>query len=59
MCCPELVPDVDAMLDAILAEIDTLAPLAGVSTEMSHKPAGRKPRRTTAANSRGVSRSAR
>jgi diacylglycerol O-acyltransferase len=32
VCCPELVPDVDAMLDAMLAEIDTLAPLAGVST---------------------------
>src|SRR3954464_10310723 len=39
VCCPELVPDVDAMLDAILAEIDTLAPLAGVSTEVSHEPA--------------------
>jgi diacylglycerol O-acyltransferase / wax synthase len=59
VCCPELVPDVYAMLDAILAEIDALARLAGVETEVSANPAGRKPRRTTAADSRRVSRSAR
>jgi hypothetical protein len=28
VCCPELVPDVDALLDAILLEIETLADLA-------------------------------
>jgi WS/DGAT/MGAT family acyltransferase len=28
VCCPELVPDVDALLDAILLEIETLASLA-------------------------------
>jgi diacylglycerol O-acyltransferase len=59
VCCPELVPDVHAMLDAMLAEIDTLAPLAGVSTEVSHEQAGREPRRTTAVSSRRVSPSAR
>ena len=31
VCCPELVPDVDDMLDAILAEVDRLADLAGVA----------------------------
>ena len=59
VCCPELVPDVDAMLDAILAEIDTLARLAGVTTGAPDTPAGRKPRRTAAAKGRRVSRSAR
>ena len=29
VCCPELVPDVDDLLDAILADIDTLAKTAG------------------------------
>jgi diacylglycerol O-acyltransferase / wax synthase len=28
VCCPELVPDLEVLLDAILAEIDTLAGLA-------------------------------
>ncbi len=28
VCCPELMPDVDLLLDAILAEIDTLGALA-------------------------------
>jgi hypothetical protein len=28
VCCPELVPDVDFMLEAILGEIDTLGELA-------------------------------
>jgi diacylglycerol O-acyltransferase / wax synthase len=59
VCCPELVPDVHAMLDAILAEIDTLAQLSGVTTGAPDTPAGRKPRRTAAANTRRVSRSAR
>ena len=34
VCCPELVPDVDDLLRAILDDIDTLAKMAG-------KPAGR------------------
>ena len=29
VACPELVPDVDALLDAILLDIDKLAELAG------------------------------
>lgn len=39
--CPELVPDLDVMLDAILGEVSTLARLAGVKAAL---PAGPKPR---------------
>ena len=32
---PDLVPDLDAMLDAILADIDTLAPSSGFTPPVS------------------------
>ncbi len=38
VCCPELVPDLDVMLDAILAEIETLAALAARMSRASSAP---------------------
>jgi WS/DGAT/MGAT family acyltransferase len=43
VACPELVPDVDALLDAILLDIDTLAELAG------HRPEPKVKNRSRAA----------
>ncbi|HEX5923340.1 MAG TPA: wax ester/triacylglycerol synthase family O-acyltransferase [Baekduia sp.] len=48
VCCPELVPDVDALLDAILLEIDTLADLAGHQAG----PARGRPRKGSKARAR-------
>jgi len=39
ICCPELVPDVDDLLDAILGDIDTLAKMAGKQAGRARTPA--------------------
>ena len=40
VACPELVPDVDDLLEAILGEIDTLARLAEEPSSSVGEPAG-------------------
>ena len=49
VCCPELVPDVDEMLEAILADIDTLARVAGNGDRPAGKPRARSRTGGTAA----------
>jgi hypothetical protein len=39
VCDPDLVPDVDEMLDAILADVDALARTAGVKPASRHMTA--------------------
>jgi hypothetical protein len=41
VCCPELMPDVDVLLDAILAEIDALGALAAAAGG-GEKPAAKR-----------------
>ncbi len=50
VCCPELVPDVDVLLDAILQEIDTLADVA--ARAVAAKSSRTKKRRASAGKPR-------
>jgi WS/DGAT/MGAT family acyltransferase len=49
VCCPELVPDLDVLLDAILAEIETLAALAARAARAKASPKRAKPAKRRAA----------
>jgi WS/DGAT/MGAT family acyltransferase len=51
LCDPDLVPNVDAMLDAILAELDALTPTGGSSMEVAGDAVPREGQAATALTS--------